>query len=168
MRSCDGACADFAPARSASFHARSSRLNGSRSRAALPLGAWLGRSATSSVPLYAPLRNHVVFLANIPTEASGHPGARGTRGINHPSCVHLFRKECSSPSLCGLSAVASSAREVGRPLYGGFGKFKDATGRLDTRSPLPFLLELPESARGLLLGFHAHHRFAARQNRNLN
>ena len=34
------------------------------------LGAWLGRSATSSVPLCAPLRNRVVFLANFPTEAS--------------------------------------------------------------------------------------------------
>lgn len=29
-------------------------------------------------------------------------------------------------------------------------------------------LEFPTFARGLLLGFHARHRFAARQNRNLN
>lgn len=41
--------------------------------------------------------------------------------------------------LCGGAAVASLAREVGRPLYGEGGKFKDATGRLGHCSPLPFL-----------------------------
>jgi hypothetical protein len=44
--------------------------------------------------------------------------------------------------------VASSAREVGRPLYGEVGKFKDTTGRLKQHSPLPFLLELSAFARG--------------------
>jgi len=52
----DGACADFAPARFAFLYARSSRLSELSNRAALPLGAWLGRSATSSVPLYLALR----------------------------------------------------------------------------------------------------------------
>jgi hypothetical protein len=42
-------------------------------------------------------------------------------------------------------------------LYGGGGKFKDATGRLKQDSPLPFLLEFSAAAKAILLGFQRAH-----------
>ncbi len=64
--------------------------------------------------------------------------------------------------LDGQEALRPQRVRSCRPLYGGVGKFKDTTGRLKHHSPLPFLLELPASAKGPLLGFHAHQFVAAR------
>src|SRR3954469_23537035 len=55
---------------------------------------------------------------------------------------------------------------MGRRLYGGVGKFKDTTVSLPMRPRLPFLLELSAPAKGLLLGFHAHHLFRCAREMN--
>ena len=66
--------------------ARSSRTDYIAQTRALPLGAWLRRFTTSSVPVL-PLRNRSASVSNIPTEA---PTAASVADINPTEILDVF------------------------------------------------------------------------------
>lgn len=64
--------------------------------------------------------------------------------------------------LTGGAGGRPYGREVGRPLYGEGGKFKELRVGSPNARRCRSSLSFPSSPRGLLLCFHAHHCFAAR------
>jgi len=142
--SADGSCAHFASARFASRHARSSGLGHSRRSAGLPLGAWLGRSATSSgprcppaetrrLPRQHPNRSRYVQSPEAQIMRSGQTGAH----------VVIGRNRLSGP--VGRAWVAFMARWPPQAILWRVGDVNDATGR-GFRSSSDFAAARPQPA----------------------
>jgi hypothetical protein len=99
-------------------NSRSPRLKIARSRAALPLGAWLGRSATSSVPLCTPLRNRVVSFRQHPNRSGCSSGSERQGPASYEKGVTIAGQWSEADaSKCGIgipmspTAPLTTARE---------------------------------------------------------
>ena len=102
-------------------------------------------------------------FASFSTEAKVHRGERcRTEPTNFRAFISSWKGELIAEPMRWVRRRVLSDEILGR-LYGGVGKFKDTTGRLDTCSPLPFLLEPSAPAKALAFRFSSRTPVAARQ-----
>jgi len=155
------------------LRACSFRLEGEAVAWRFPLGAWLGRSATSCGPLVPRLRNRSVSRRQHPNRSgwkrrtsfpfrnrwhTNEIALRKPVRLTHQSKCNgagrtsdVFQAQ-STDLLWAYTAGPSRVRErvkSGRPLYGEVGKFKDSTGRLkQSTRRCRSSLDLSASAKG--------------------